>query len=140
MGKHRKPSKPTAKEIGYCRAPASSRWGPGQSGNPSGKRKGAKSWSDIVIEFMDAKAATVVENGKRRRVSRHEALLHSDFKLAMNGNLKASSELREKLAAARAAEATRQRHEIRQITGQMTLQEASDMYAQTVRRRLPDTV
>ena len=66
--------KPTGEyEVGYCRPPASSRWAPGQSGNPRGARKKAASRKkqdilDLVREEM-TKEILVTEDGKTVRMS-----------------------------------------------------------------------
>lgn len=52
----------------------SSRFKPGQSGNPRGRPPGVKSLSDIVRKIVGQKV-TITENGRTRRVPRLEAIL-----------------------------------------------------------------
>jgi len=60
--------------VGYGRPPKHSRFRPGQSGNPRGRPRGAKSVPDIVRKIL-AQKVTITENGRTRRVPRLEAIL-----------------------------------------------------------------
>lgn len=59
--------------VGYGRPPENTRFRKGQSGNPRGRRKGAKSWKTVVDEVLNEKI-TIIVKGKPRRVTRKEAL------------------------------------------------------------------
>jgi hypothetical protein len=137
MARNRKPFRPSPKkfEVGYGRPPASSRWGPGRSGNPSGKRKGTKSRDTIVNEIMNEKIS-ISENGKQRKITAFEGILRVVRNSGLKGSLRAAAFLIKEHAAAQAADATRQANIVRTITSDMTLEEAAKIYAQTVRRPL----
>jgi hypothetical protein len=57
-------------EVGYCRPPAQHRFAPGQSGNPSGQRKGGnvKTTADELKEIA-ARKVTVRDGDRMRKVS-----------------------------------------------------------------------
>jgi len=65
--------KPTGEYEGYCRPPASSRWVPGQSGNPRGarKRSASKNKQDILdlVRKEMIKEIVVTEDGKTASMS-----------------------------------------------------------------------
>jgi len=79
-------------EIGYGKPPERSRFKPGQSGNPKGRPKGARSLKTIVHEVLGEKIS-VRTNGKERRVSRLEALILRQVELAVKGNMRALEKL-----------------------------------------------
>jgi uncharacterized protein DUF5681 len=71
--------------IGYGKPPEHSRFQPGTSGNPTGKRKGARNLSS------DVKRALLVpvklkDRGKSRKVSTQEAALMRLREKALNGD------------------------------------------------------
>ena len=63
-------------DVGYCRPPAQHRFRPGQSGNPSGERKGSQ-LKTVADEFNEIAATTVtIRDGQRtRKVSLINAIL-----------------------------------------------------------------
>ena len=61
-------------DVGYCRPPEASRYRPGQSGNPTGYRKGGKTIGVRLRELMNSKV-TVTEHGRTRRIPRLEVML-----------------------------------------------------------------
>jgi hypothetical protein len=85
-------------EIGYGKPPKAGRFKPGQSGNPKGRPKGAKSLKTIVQAQLGDKLE-VKHKGKLRKVSKLEALVMKLVQDALSGNAKALHELL-KLAAA----------------------------------------
>jgi hypothetical protein len=75
-------------DVGYSRPPKGTRFKPGQSGNPTGYRKGSKSIGARLQELMNSKV-TVTENGRSRRISRLDVLLHQLTNDAMRGDPRA---------------------------------------------------
>jgi len=60
--------------VGYRRPRNTSRFQPGQSGNPGGRPLGVKSLSDMVRKIVGQRV-TVTESGRTRRIPRLEAIL-----------------------------------------------------------------
>jgi len=58
--------------VGYGRPPLHTRFKKGQSGNPRGRVKNAKSWKTLLASALDEKV-TVNENGESRRITKREA-------------------------------------------------------------------
>jgi hypothetical protein len=61
-------------EVGYGRPPKHTRFKPGASANAAGRPKGVKNFATILVNALDAKI-TVTENGKRKRISKREAII-----------------------------------------------------------------
>ena len=71
MGEKKQKRRPTGDySVGYCRAPAAYRFRPGQSGNPSGQRKGGqvKTTADELKEIAATKV-TIRDGERTRKVS-----------------------------------------------------------------------
>jgi hypothetical protein len=75
-------------EVGKGRPPQETRWKPGQSGNPKGRRKGRKNLATLFHEEMSKKVA-MLENGQRRMITKAEAALKQLINSATKGNPKA---------------------------------------------------
>jgi hypothetical protein len=71
--------------VGYRSPPVASRFKPGQSGNLRGRPKGKRSVGAILQDVMNRKIS-VTENGKTRRVSALEAMLHRMRSDALRGD------------------------------------------------------
>ena len=82
MGKPR-----THYEIGYGRPPRSGQFKKGQSGNPRGRRKGAKLFVEIVMDALNEKVA-INENGSRKMITKREALAKQVANKGATGDLK----------------------------------------------------
>jgi Family of unknown function (DUF5681) len=54
--------------VGYGRPPMTTRFRPGQSGNPRGRPKGARNLSTIVAAALSERVA-INENGRRRQIT-----------------------------------------------------------------------
>ncbi len=82
-----KPQK-TAYTVGYRKPPKHSQFTKGQSGNPKGRPKGAKSFA---TEFHDELSTRihVTENGKPKKISRRKAVTKQLINRAAAGDLKA---------------------------------------------------
>jgi hypothetical protein len=74
--------------VGYKRPPPASQFKPGQSGNPNGRPKGAKNFATVLQEELNT-AVTVTENGKRRKISKRQAVAKQLVNSAATGNAKA---------------------------------------------------
>jgi len=65
---------------------------PGQSGNPKGKPKGAKSWSTLYKKALKYKVdATDPRTGTARRMTLQEVVVLSMVQQAAKGNVKAAA-------------------------------------------------
>lgn len=85
----RKPRQPTGEyEVGYGRPPAATRFQPGQSGNPKGRKKGVKSVAAALIEALSAKV-TVQVNGKPHTMTMQEAMVKGLVSAAVRQQLPA---------------------------------------------------
>ena len=74
-------------EVGYGRPPRSGQFKPGQSGNPKGRPKAAKSVGTMVEEVFFRKIP-ITENGKRREVTMVEAILRQLANGAAKGDMR----------------------------------------------------
>jgi hypothetical protein len=75
--------------VGYCRPPKHSRFQPGQSGNPKGRPKGAKSLAAIIRAALNQRVY-VVENGRRHAVTKLEAITTQLVNKATSADLSAT--------------------------------------------------
>ena len=75
--------------TGYRRPPAHTRFKPGQSGNPAGRRKGQPSIADLMLR--EAARLVKVKNGDGgvERITKHEVLIRKLWNMAMQGDLRA---------------------------------------------------
>src|SRR5258706_9804981 len=82
------PAKPKSKyKVGYGKPPAESRWKPGQSGNPKGKKKGTQSFKQIFLEAANKIIVLKDANGVQR-VSQIKAVMAGGFAEAFKGKPK----------------------------------------------------
>jgi Family of unknown function (DUF5681) len=75
--------------VGYCRPPMGTRFRPGQSGNPRGRRKGARNLSAVIAAALSERVA-VNENGRRCRISKLEAAVKQLVNRAASGETRAT--------------------------------------------------
>jgi hypothetical protein len=75
-------------DIGYGRPPKKGQFRPGQSGNPTGRRKASPTIGVRLQELMNSKI-TVTENGRSRRISRLDVMLRQLTNDAMRGDKRA---------------------------------------------------
>jgi Family of unknown function (DUF5681) len=127
---HKKPSsrqRRGAYEVGRDRPPLSTRWKPGQSGNPKGRPKGAKSlatiWSDAFKQLY-----RIRQNGKLRKITAREGVVISAINQALKGNIKATS-----FVLAKEPEVARSDKPIPKISSDMSAQEAMNVYLSVMR-------
>jgi len=74
--------------VGYCNPPKHSRFKKGQSGNPKGRPKGSLNLA-TALERTLREPVDIVENGRRRRVTKLEAAVKQLTNKAATGELKA---------------------------------------------------
>ena len=76
-------------EVGYSKPPRHTRFKPGVSGNPRGRPKDAKNLSTLVHEALN-EPVVVAENGRRRKVSKRQAIITQLVNRSAQADLKAS--------------------------------------------------
>ena len=79
-------------QVGYGKPPVTTRFKPGQSGNPKGRPKGAKGLNTIVRETLGGKLAVRTSEGTRK-ISKIEAVLQKTLEKALKGDARAQFEL-----------------------------------------------
>ena len=75
-------------DIGYRRPPASGRFKPGTSGNPKGRPKGARNFVTLLQQELQ-QTITVNENGKKKKITRQQAMVKRVVTNALNGDARA---------------------------------------------------
>ena len=81
-------------QVGYGRPPRHTRFRKGRSGNPKGRPKGSRSPDDIKRSVYNRKA-TIVVDGKERKVTEYEAAVIAQSAKARAGNLAAFKKMDE---------------------------------------------
>ncbi len=76
-----------AYEIGYRRPPASGQFKKGSSGNPKGRPKGSRNFLTLLDKEL-AQKIVVTENGKKKTVTRLQAMVKRMVAGAMQGDQK----------------------------------------------------
>ena len=75
-------------EVGRGKPPKESQFKKGQSGNPSGRRKRSPIIDPgAVVEAVDNEDIVVVENGRRKRMTKAEVEFRQLFTSALKGDL-----------------------------------------------------
>jgi hypothetical protein len=74
--------------VGFKRPPKVSQFKPGQSGNPKGRPRGARNFATALDEELKARIA-VTENGKRRMISKRQAVAKQLVNKAVTGDPRA---------------------------------------------------
>ena len=138
MAKKRSPHSPESYEVGYGRPPKASRWRAGQSGNPSGKKKGTRNERTVLNQLMKQKIQ-IIRRGIPRQISTYEGLYCSLFAPGLRGNFKAATYLIDKYEAFEAKQAARDANRVvTRLTEGMTDQEAIDAYALAIKNPDPE--
>jgi Family of unknown function (DUF5681) len=75
-------------EVGYQRPPVGTRFQKGRSGNPKGRPVGSRSLDSLLTAALD-EAVTVNENGKRRSITKREAIIHQLVNKSASADMKA---------------------------------------------------
>jgi Family of unknown function (DUF5681) len=78
--------------VGYKKPPRHTQFKPGMSGNAKGRPKGAKNFATVIEKELRARIE-VTENGKRKRISKREAIAKQTVNRAAVGDPKATSTL-----------------------------------------------
>ncbi|KQU54825.1 hypothetical protein ASG72_04235 [Bosea sp. Leaf344] len=92
------PPEPPDAPVGYKSPPKHSRFKKGQSGNPSGKRKGKGSCQlhfdpfDVLAKVL-AEPIQVTKNGKSKNVSLFEAFVRKTSEAALKGDSAARKDI-----------------------------------------------
>jgi len=89
-------------EVGYGKPPRETRFRPGRSGNPKGRPKRAKNFATAFEQEL-LSTVPIVENGRRRLVSKREVVVKQLVNKAVAGDLKATSTLLDEVRAREAA-------------------------------------
>jgi len=74
--------------VGYRKPPLHSRFPKGKSGNPSGKRTRDPSIDELIRAELK-KTIGITENGKTRRITKHQAIAIRCVQQAMQGDHRA---------------------------------------------------
>ena len=74
-------------QVGYGRPPLHTRFKPGCSGNPTGRPKSAKSLEAFVSKALD-EPVMVQESGRRRSITKREAIAKQLVNKAASGDLR----------------------------------------------------
>ena len=75
-------------EVGYRRPPASGRFRPGTSGNPRGRPKGSRNFITLLEQELN-KTISVTENGRKRKLTRLQAIVKRMVSSALAGDQRA---------------------------------------------------
>ncbi|HEY2885167.1 MAG TPA: DUF5681 domain-containing protein [Rhizomicrobium sp.] len=81
------PTTAATDEVGYCRPPKSSQWKPGQSGNPTGKKKGVNNFGTQLQKVL-SKVVKVKIGGKAKKLTYIELMVNALFQHGMEGDTK----------------------------------------------------
>ncbi|WP_398469808.1 DUF5681 domain-containing protein [Tardiphaga sp.] len=92
-----------AERVGYGKPPRAHQFKPGESGNPKGRPKGAKSEATIMQELFQHKI-TVNERGRVRKITLLEGILRKIAEDCLKGNVKSSAFLLNRYHAITAGE------------------------------------
>lgn len=74
-------------QVGYCRPPKTTRFKPGQSGNPKGRPKGAMDTHRLIDAILNKKVSATID-GVPTRISKKQAMLLRLANNAASGDLK----------------------------------------------------
>lgn len=79
-------------EVGFGKPPKASQFRKGVSGNPRGRPKGALNKKTILARALNEKVV-ITENGKRKKVTKQEAMYKQLVNKGVGGDLKAIIEV-----------------------------------------------
>lgn len=78
-------------KVGYGKPPPHTRFKKGRSGNPNGRSKGSKNLLTLLDQVMNAGVA-INENGKRKIISKMEAVVTQIVNKAASGDARATQQ------------------------------------------------
>jgi hypothetical protein len=76
-------------EVGYGKPPRHARFPKGRSGNPAGRPRGKKNLATLLSDALDQKII-VVENARRKKISKREAIVTQLVNKSASADLKAT--------------------------------------------------
>jgi hypothetical protein len=76
-------------EVGYGKPPRHTRFQKGRSGNPAGRPRGKKNLATLLSDALDQKII-VVESGRRKKISKREAIVTQLVNKSASADLKAT--------------------------------------------------
>ena len=76
-------------EVGYGKPPRHTRFQKGRSGNPAGRPRGQKNLATLLSDALDQKII-VVESGRRKKISKREAIVTQLVNKSASADLKAT--------------------------------------------------
>jgi uncharacterized protein DUF5681 len=79
-------------EVGFQRPPRHTQFRKGTSGNPKGRPRETKNLAAVLDEALAEKVA-IVENGRRRKITKRCAMIKQLVNKAASGDLRASRQL-----------------------------------------------
>ena len=83
------PETPRDYVVGCGKPPVHTRFQKGRSGNPKGRPRGKKNMSTLLSAALDA-SIIVVENGRRKKISKREAIITQLVNKSASADLKAT--------------------------------------------------
>jgi Family of unknown function (DUF5681) len=89
MPKSKPPKPPGHYDVGYGRPPVHSRFSPGQSGNPAGRRKGQPTLSEMVMKEA-ARLVKMKRGGTVETITKYQGVIRRTFQSAMEGDIAAA--------------------------------------------------
>lgn len=85
-------------EVGYGRPPKHTQFKKGQTGNPKGRKKGARGFKTDLKAEMNARVE-ITENGKKAKVTKQQLLVKQLTTKALKGDVRAISKLSDMVIA-----------------------------------------
>jgi Family of unknown function (DUF5681) len=76
-------------KVGYRRPPVATRFQKGQSGNPKGRPRGSQNLASLLVKAGRERVVVNI-NGKRRSVTKHQAIAIQQTNKAAAGDLSAA--------------------------------------------------
>jgi hypothetical protein len=76
-------------EVGYGKPPLHTRFQKGRSGNPNGRPRGRKNMSTLLSDALNG-SVIVVENGRRKKITKREAIVTQLVNKSASADLKAT--------------------------------------------------
>lgn len=79
-------------EVGFGKPPHTNQFKPGKSGNPKGRPRGHKNLATLLDDICN-ETMVVMENGKKRRLTKKEIAMRQLVTKAMKGDMRALEKL-----------------------------------------------